>query len=47
MENKPRDMLRTCKDNYRRKLEVERQQNNVRDTLRGMKHITGMKEKDR
>ncbi|KAK0145656.1 hypothetical protein N1851_015437 [Merluccius polli] len=42
-----REMLRTCKDNYRRKLEAKLQQNSVRDVWAGMKHITGMKGKDR
>ncbi|KAK0135417.1 RNA-directed DNA polymerase from mobile element jockey [Merluccius polli] len=37
-----RDMLRICKDSYRRKLEAKLQQNNVRDVWRGMKTITGM-----
>ncbi|KAI3359450.1 hypothetical protein L3Q82_013758, partial [Scortum barcoo] len=47
VQHELRDMLRTCKDNYRRKLEAKLQQNNVRDVWTGMKHITGMKGKDR
>ncbi|KAI3362697.1 hypothetical protein L3Q82_001764 [Scortum barcoo] len=48
VQHELRDMLRTCKDNYRRKLEAKlSQQNNVRDVWTGMKHITGMKGKDR
>ena len=38
-----RDMLRACKDTYRRKLEAKLQQNNVRDVWTGMKQITGCK----
>ncbi|KAI3356197.1 hypothetical protein L3Q82_017181, partial [Scortum barcoo] len=41
VQHELRDMLRTCKDNYRRKLEAKLQQNNVRDVWTGMKHITG------
>ncbi|KAI3370924.1 hypothetical protein L3Q82_023481 [Scortum barcoo] len=41
VQHELRDMLRTCKDNYRRKLEAKVQQNNVRDVWTGMKHITG------
>ncbi|KAK0146518.1 Interleukin-8 [Merluccius polli] len=37
----------TCKDNYWRKLEAKLQQNSVRDVWAGIKHITGMKGKDR
>ena len=47
VQHKLREMLRTCKDNYRRKLEAKLQQNSVRDVWAGMKHITGMKGKDR
>ncbi|KAI3359074.1 hypothetical protein L3Q82_002565 [Scortum barcoo] len=47
VQHELRDMLRTCKDNYRRKLEAKLQQNDVRDVWTGMKHITGMNGKDR
>ena len=47
VQHELREMLRTCKDNYRRKLEAKLQQNSVRDVWAGMKHITGMKGKDR
>ena len=38
-----RDMLRACKDTYRRKLEAKLQQNNVRDVWTALKHIAGCK----
>ncbi|KAM4580370.1 uncharacterized protein PAE49_005246 [Odontesthes bonariensis] len=41
-----KETLRTCRDNYRRKLESKLEQNCVRDVWTGMKHITGMKGKD-
>ncbi|XP_027869613.1 uncharacterized protein LOC114142475 [Xiphophorus couchianus] len=41
-----RETLRTCKDNYRRKLESKLEQNSVRDVWKGMKNIAGMKGKD-
>ena len=47
VQHKLREMLRTCKDSYRRKLEAKLQQNSVRDVWTGMKNITGMKGKDR
>ncbi|KAK0147905.1 hypothetical protein N1851_012366 [Merluccius polli] len=47
VQHELREMLRTCKDNYRRKLEAKLQQTSVRDVWAGMKHITGMKGKDR
>lgn len=47
VQHRLRDMLRKCKDDYRRKLEAKLQQNSVRDVWTGMKHITGMKGKDR
>ncbi|KAK0138891.1 hypothetical protein N1851_024564 [Merluccius polli] len=47
VQHELRKMLRTCKDNYRRKLEAKFQQNSVRDVWAGMKHIMGMKGKDR
>ena len=36
-------MLRACKDTYRRRLEAQLQQNNVRDVWTGIKQITGCK----
>ena len=47
VQHELREMLRTCKDNYRRKLEAKLQQNSVRDVWTGMMNITGMKGKDR
>ena len=47
VQHRLRDMLRKCKDDYRRKLEAKLQQNSVRDVWTGMKNITGMKGKDR
>ena len=47
MQHELREMLRTCKDSYRRKLEAKLQQNSVRDVWTGMKNITGVKGKDR
>ena len=47
VQHELREMLRTCKDNYRRKLEAKLQLNSVRDVWTGMKNITGMKGKDR
>ena len=43
VQHELRDMLRACKDTYRRKLEAKLQQNNVRDVWTGMKQITGYK----
>ena len=43
VQHELRDMLRACKDAYRRKLEAKLQQNNVRDVWTGMKQITGCK----
>ena len=43
VQHELRDMLRACKDTYRRKLEAKLQQNNVRDVWTGMKQITGCK----
>ena len=47
VQHELREMLRTCKDNYRRKLEAKLQLNSVRDVWTGMKNITGIKGKDR
>ena len=47
VQHELREMLGTCKHNYRRKLEAKFQQNSVRDVWTGMKHITGVKGKDR
>ena len=43
VQHELRDMLRACKDTYRRKLEAKLQQNNVRDVWTGMKEITACK----
>ena len=43
VQHELRDMLRACKDTYRRKLEDKLQHNNVRDVWTGMKQITGCK----
>ena len=39
VQHELRDMLRACKDTYRRRLEAKLQQNNVRDVWTGMKPI--------
>ena len=47
MQHELREMLRICKDSYRRKLEAKLQQISLRDVWTGMMNITGMKGKDR
>ena len=47
VQHKLREVLRTFKDSYKRKLEAKRQQNSMRDVWTGMKNITGMKGEDR
>jgi len=47
VQHELREALRTCKDNYKRKLEAKLQQNSVRVVWTVMKHITGMKGKSR